>query len=49
MHVDNPKPGGENHKAAADPSKERAVDFIAQKSQDPGPHETMLAGCDGVS
>jgi len=49
MDEDSPKPSGENHKAAADPIEERAVAFISQKSQDSEPHDTMLAGCGGVS
>jgi hypothetical protein len=38
-----PKPGGEHHKAATDPGQERAVDFIAQESQDSGCHTLLLA------
>jgi hypothetical protein len=39
---DSPKPGGENHKPAANPGQERAVALVAQKSQNTGPHDTML-------
>jgi hypothetical protein len=45
----SPKPGGENHKPAADPSEELAVAFVAKKSQDAGPHDTMLAGYRGIA
>ena len=41
---DRPKPAGENHKAAADPSKKRAVVLVAQESQNAGPHDTLLPG-----